>query len=92
MIALRLRSGRRRKAEQGGYAFGSPRFGQRAVDRALAPADDEQATIARIRELSAGGASLRTIAATLEAEGRRPKRGERWHPTTLARVLARPAA
>jgi len=28
------------------------------------------------------------IVAVLEAEGLRPKRGERWHPETVRRMLA----
>jgi DNA invertase Pin-like site-specific DNA recombinase len=91
MIVARLQGGRQVKAAQGGYAYGSPRFGQ-AADRerhALVPDDDEQATVDRIAELHQGGASLRAIAATLDREGRRPKRGARWHPQTVARVLDR---
>ncbi|MEU5927094.1 recombinase family protein [Streptomyces antimycoticus] len=34
------------------------------------------------------GLSLREIVAALEAEGIRPKRGERWHPETVRRMLA----
>lgn len=89
MIALRLRSGRAHKASEGGYAYGSPAFGQRAVDKALVTDDREQAALKRMAKLHAEGAPLRTIAATLDAEGYKPKRGERWHPTTVARCLAR---
>jgi DNA invertase Pin-like site-specific DNA recombinase len=89
MIALRLRTGRAHKAAAGGYAYGSPAFGQRAADKTLVADDREQAALARMAELHAGGAALRTIAATLEAEGHRPKRGDRWHPTTIGRCLAR---
>ncbi|WP_373559367.1 recombinase family protein [Streptomyces sp. Ag82_G6-1] len=34
--------------------------------------------------------SYREIAAVLEAEDIRPKRGERWHPETVRRMLANP--
>lgn len=87
MIALRLRSGRRRKAEKGGFAYGSPRFGYRAERGELVEDDGEQATVARMAELREQGASLRTIATTLDAEGHKPKRGTRWHPQTVASVL-----
>jgi DNA invertase Pin-like site-specific DNA recombinase len=81
MIALRLRAGRRRKAEQGGYAGdGSPPYGWQAVYGALRRVEAEQRAIHRIRELHAGGNSLRSIADALHAEGHRPKRGDRWHP------------
>lgn len=89
MTVLRLQRGRRSKARSGGFAYGSPGYGQRAVDGALVPDDREAAAIGRMRELSAAGASLRTIADTLTAEGHRPKRSDRWHPQTVARVLRR---
>jgi hypothetical protein len=43
----------------------------------------------RVVELRGQGRSLRGIAAALEADGHRPRRGERWHPNTLARILER---
>jgi hypothetical protein len=45
---------------------------------------DEQ----RIRELHVQGASLHTIAAALNAEGRRTPAGPRWTTKTVARVVA----
>ena len=36
--------------------------------------------------------SICQIAATLNAEGAPAKRGGRWHPTTIARVLGRGAS
>jgi Recombinase len=86
-----LRRGRAAKAARGGFAYGSPAFGHRAAGRALVPDDREQAAIARARELQAAGASLRQIGAALEAEGHPSKRGDRWHPTAVARMLRRPA-
>lgn len=89
-LVKRLTDGRRRKAEMGGFAaFGSPHYGTRAVGGELVPDDREQATVARIRELRAAGASLREMAETLTAEGHRPKRSDRWHPQSLARIVAR---
>ena len=46
--------------------------------------------IARARELQAAGASLRQIGATRVGVGHGPKRGARWRPTAVARVLRRP--
>jgi len=51
----------------------------------------EAEAVARIRELRAGGRSLRAIATTLNTEAV-PARGSRWHPTTVARVLNRCSA
>ena len=90
MIALRLRSGRRRKAELGGYAYGSPPLGYTARDRSLVPLADEQVVLATMVELRAQGASLRQICLALEARGYRTKRGlTRWHPAVVSATLAR---
>ncbi len=96
MVALRLRAGRQRKAERGGFAYGSPPYGFRAAkgdkgESVLVADTDEQATLARIAELHNAGASLRSIASTLEAEGHKPKRTKsvRWHPESLRRIVAR---
>lgn len=90
MVTLRLRNGRRRKAQIGGYASGAPAFGFDARDGDLIEADDEQVTIKRIAELRASGASFRQICSTLEAEGHRTKRGgTTWQPMAVKRVLDR---
>jgi len=91
MISLRLRSGRRRKAERGDYAYGAPPFGSRAEGKALVEVPEERETLARITELKTAGASLREIATVLQAEGRPPKRGGSWHPETLRRAAERAA-
>jgi DNA invertase Pin-like site-specific DNA recombinase len=89
MIALRLRSGRRKKHDNGGYAYGSPPYGWRAVGRELVEDPEEQAALARVRALRADGASYREIAALLTAEGYRPKRGRVWYPMTIRQILSR---
>lgn len=50
--------------------------------------ENEQRALARINELRDAGVSIREIAADLTANGP-PPRGKRWHPTTIARLLAR---
>jgi DNA invertase Pin-like site-specific DNA recombinase len=89
MIALRLRSGRRRKADKGGYAYGSPPYGYRAVGRELVEDEKEQLALARMRELRTDGASYRAIAERIATEGHLPKRGGVWHPMTVRQVLSR---
>lgn len=59
--------------------------GRRLVERV----EEEAMTIARIVELHREGASLRVIARTLVAEGRRTKRGGTWAAATVQKVLAR---
>ena len=88
MIRLRLRRGRERKAEKGGYAGGRPRYGYRAEAKELVPWPAEQAVLTRVRELRQDSLSLREIAAALEAEGIRPRSAGTWHPTTLSRLIA----
>jgi DNA invertase Pin-like site-specific DNA recombinase len=90
LTVARLQRGKRAKAERGGFAGGSTPFGWRSQDRELVEDPTEQTTLARIRELHGQGRSLRAIAAVLEAEDHRPRRGQRWHPNTLARILDRP--
>lgn len=89
MIALRLRGGKRAKRARGGYAGGYVPLGVRVEGREFVPDETEQAAIARIRELHAGGRSLREIIAALDAEDVRTKQGGRWHPSTVSRLLAR---
>lgn len=90
MVVLRLRNGRRRKAQMGGYASGAPAFGYEARDKALVESEAEQATLKRIVELRDMGASFRGICATLESEGRKSKRGgTSWQPMAVKRVLDR---
>lgn len=90
VILARMAAGRKAKASRGGYAFGAPGFGWRAVGRQLETDEEEQATMARILQLRADGWSLRQIGAKLEEEGRRTKRGgTSWDPSTIRRLLGR---
>jgi len=90
LIAKRMRNGRKAKAAIGGYAgYGSPAFGQHSVDKELVTDKREAKVIARMRELRSEGLSYRLIAAQLNAEGLESKRGGRWHPQTVQRVLDR---
>jgi DNA invertase Pin-like site-specific DNA recombinase len=89
LTVARLRRGKRAKAERGGFTGGSTPFGWRSQDKELVEDEGEQATLARIRELHGQDLSLRAIAAGLHAEGHQPRRGQRWHPNTLARILDR---
>lgn len=89
VIVRRMQGGRAAKAANGGYAYGSPAFGQKAEGKELVADETEQRAIARISELHNAGKSLREIIAVLEAEGIEPKRGTTWYPATVNRVIAR---
>ena len=92
MIALRLRSGRARKAQRGGFAYGAPPYGYAAVDGELVELAEEQATLSRIQRDHRYGKSLRAIAEALNADGVKPRRGRAWHPGVLARLMNRPSS
>lgn len=74
-----------------GEHVGAPRLGARIEAGFLVEDADEAATVARIRALAAEGRTLRAIAAILDEEGRRTKRGGKWAPETVRKVLARAA-
>jgi DNA invertase Pin-like site-specific DNA recombinase len=89
MIAARLRQGRREKARQGGFAFGSPPYGFRATGGELVPDQAEQEALALIRRLHKKGRSLREIAVALEKAGHKPRRADRWHVESVRRIVRR---
>ena len=87
LIAKRLKSGRAAKKAAGGYAGGAPAYGQRAADGGLETDENEAAALAAAEQLREEGVSLRAIAARLNEDGVPTKRGGRWHPNTVARLL-----
>jgi DNA invertase Pin-like site-specific DNA recombinase len=89
MIALRLRNGRKRKHEQGGYAYGRPGYGFAARDGELVPVPEQQAAVERMRELRRRRKTLREIAAALTAEGVPGPTGGTWSATAVQRALNR---
>lgn len=88
-----LRHIQRSGVRLGGEALGWRRADRDAEGRKVVEVDEaECATVARIAELRRAGVTLRGICAALKAEGRATKRGGRWAPATVAKVLARVAA
>src|SRR5712692_1087235 len=75
---------RRQRERVGNIAFGY-RLAPDGVH--VEPDDAEQAAIAAIRKLRASGRTLRQIAADLNQEGRRTRRGSEWRLESVARVL-----
>jgi hypothetical protein len=53
------------------------------------PDEREQQAVKLARRLHRQGHSLRQIAGKLTSAGHTPKDGGYWHPTQVARVLAR---
>ncbi len=89
LIIKRLTEGRSAKGSRGGYAYGAPRFGTRAVDKELTADERENAALEQMeRWRDEEGLGVRAIAARANAEGLPTKRGGRWHATTVARLLS----
>jgi hypothetical protein len=57
--------------------------------RDAVPNPDEQSTVARILELRKAGLPYRTIAQTLDAEGRKPRRATSWSAMAVRAVWQR---
>ncbi|HEY3925012.1 MAG TPA: recombinase family protein [Acidothermaceae bacterium] len=94
MVVKRMRDGRRAKAGTGRKSTGSYAYGYQGAgkgrERDAAVRADEQAAIARIIELRADGKnSYRWIAATLDAEGFRPRRAEHWSSMAVRNIVLR---
>lgn len=77
-----LKAKRRRGERTGGVPFGFDVLD----DGKLVENAHELAAIARIRELHRAGLGVQAITGRLSSEGFRP-RGERWHRTTVYRLL-----
>lgn len=93
IIAQRTRAALAVKRRSGLVYNGTQAIGtRRTADGERLEADPlESRALAVIQTLRADGTSIRGIARELNARGI-PARGEKWHPTTVARVLRRSEA
>jgi DNA invertase Pin-like site-specific DNA recombinase len=80
MIVLKLRGARQRKKARGERGEGRHAYGEKP---------GEEQGLQRMRALEAQGASVRGIAAALNAEGVPSRMKGLWSPGTVARILAR---
>ena len=86
----RLEQGRQAKASTGGYiGYGSPAFGQRAVNGELVEDPAECQVIELIRRHNKSGKSLQKIADWLNEQGYMTKRKQPWQRISVKRVLDR---
>lgn len=89
LIVKRLTEGRTAKGVKGGYAYGAPRYGQRTEDKTLTPDETEEANVRLMEQWrDEEGLSIRAIVARLNEQEIPSKRGGKWHPTTVARLLS----
>jgi len=78
MIVLKLRGARARAKARSGRCEGAKPFGH---------FDGEADIIARMKALRASGMGFDRIAATLNVEGVKPRRGEKWWGLTVNKIL-----
>ncbi len=92
LIAERTSAALAHKRRKGEKTGGDAPLGFKAAKRqgvaVLKPDPKEGRAVERMRALRDSGGTIRGIASQLDAEGFKP-RGARWHPTTVARALAR---
>jgi hypothetical protein len=81
-------SPRRRTRNTAPVPVGQPPYGWRAVAGGLIRDDREHPVLERMRIMRADGASYREIADALNRDNIPARRG-RWHPLTVARIIAR---
>lgn len=89
VINERTQGGRKAKAANGGYAYGSPKFGSQALEGLLIVNEQEQQVIELIRRHHKSGKSTRAIATWLNQQGYRTKRGSEWQSAQITRILTR---
>ncbi len=80
MTVLKLRGARERQRKREGRCEGAKRYGTK-------PGEAE--TLKRIQVLRSAGQSPLAIAKTLNDSGVPPRRGTKWHPFTIGRMLQR---
>jgi len=78
VIRERTQTGRRAKAEQGGYAYGSPSFGFMSVDGVLIQHPEEYPVLQIMKNHRRAGKGLTVIARMLNERGYRSKKGSPW--------------
>lgn len=89
LILERTSAGRRAKEAAGGYAYGAPAFGWLAKAGEIIPDLVEQEIIQYIRRWHRSGWSLREMAARLTGLKIPTKRGGKWHPSIVSKILKR---
>jgi DNA invertase Pin-like site-specific DNA recombinase len=79
MIVLKLRGARARKRATDGRCEGAKPYGQLA---------GETTVIGRMHALRASGLGFEKVAAQLNAEGIKPRRGAKWYGKTVDKILS----
>ena len=90
-ITERMSGGRKQKAKAGGYAGGCAAIGYRAErgKKELCEDKEKAATVRRVFEIYETARTLQQIADRLNAEGHTTKRGAKFTPMQVSRILNR---
>ena len=95
-LVKKLRQAREAKAASGKKSVGEYAYGYMGAgsgrNRDAVERSDEQETVRRIMELRQAGESYRSIAATLDSEGRKPRRSTQWHAPAIRNIVERAKA
>lgn len=83
MVVLKLRAARSRKKLRGEKAEGAYPFG------AHPHMPEEASTLERILDLHRSGLTFNAVTSMLNQQGLKPRRGARWSPTAVQRILER---
>lgn len=92
-ISMKLKRGRKKKAEGGGYSGGGAPYGYRAIrgSKILEVVPDEAQVVRRVFDLAGGGQdmTLRGMASQLTLEGYKGRNGKDIGPMMVKRILDR---
>jgi site-specific DNA recombinase len=90
VINQRTQGGRKSKDENGGYAYGAPRFGAKpSGNKELVEDSEELVTIEVIRRHRRSGKSYGEVADYLNEQEYPTKRGGRWSSSTVFAICKR---
>jgi len=87
LIGMRTKAALQAKKVRGERIGGLPFGFQAGTSGKLVPLATEIGTLSVIQDLRASGASLAKIAEALEQQGLRPKRGSKWHASSVRSIL-----
>ena len=86
-ITMRTKSGRKIKAEFGGYSGGKPPYGYKAIDHKLVPNPKEAEMVCRVFSMRGANCTMQDIADTINDMGYRTRKGGYFVPSNIQRIL-----
>ena len=87
MISRRTKLAMRYQQRKGKRVSSNPPFGYRVEGGKLAPREDEQVVVRRVRELHEEGLSTKDIRIKIRDEGHKTRCGEPWRSRHIERIV-----